>query len=322
VSQLTPHDDVKKQVSEILKRVDHLIKAGNVDLAVREVISAKEIDPSNAYICAYEERLEFLRLEHEKHSAQEQSRKEAEEMARERDQMQRNQMEEEHRRLLQEQKRLEDKPKQSISRSNVDAEQTRKDQSVQLKSPVNNASEKSSVKMPTSERISPDSIPPSQQLTMKPQSHPVSNDFRQDQKRVEGSTVLVIDDDEEMLKAIDQILSFHGLNVTVLTTTDEAMALLRKWTPELILCDVNLETSTMGGFSFYESIRRLEHLNQVPFIFLTGLNDRILIRTGKEMGVDEYLTKPITEENLVAAVKGKLKRFGLLNRTRSAGQTT
>jgi len=119
-----------------------------------------------------------------------------------------------------------------------------------------------------------------------------------------------------MLQAIEQTLVSNDFKVTAVTTTDEAMALLQKWTPDLILCDVNLETSTMGGFSFYESIRKFEYLNQVPFIFLSGLNDQILIQAGKEMGVDDYLTKPITEKNLIAAVKGKIKRFALLNRKR------
>jgi DNA-binding response OmpR family regulator len=115
-----------------------------------------------------------------------------------------------------------------------------------------------------------------------------------------------------MLEAISETLTSHDFEVISLATSDEAFLLLQKWAPGLILCDVNLETSTMGGFSFYESIRKLKHLNKVPFIFLTGLNDRVIMRTGKEMGVDDYLTKPISEENLVATVKGKLKRFAML----------
>jgi DNA-binding response OmpR family regulator len=47
----------------------------------------------------------------------------------------------------------------------------------------------------------------------------------------------------------------------------------------------------------------------VPFIFLTGLTDEVLVRTGKELGVDDYLTKPIAEQTLIATIKGKLKRF-------------
>jgi DNA-binding response OmpR family regulator len=68
----------------------------------------------------------------------------------------------------------------------------------------------------------------------------------------------------------------------------------------------------MGGFSFYEKIRKFEHLHNVPFVFLSGLTDEVLIRTGKELGVDDYLTKPISEQNLIAVIKGKLKRFSMI----------
>jgi DNA-binding response OmpR family regulator len=83
--------------------------------------------------------------------------------------------------------------------------------------------------------------------------------------------------------------------------------------PDMIISDINLETSTMGGFTFYEKIRELEYLHNVPFIFLSGLTDEVLIRTGKELGVDDYLTKPFSDETLLATIKGKLKRFRKLS---------
>jgi len=85
MNELTPRDDIKKKVSEILKRVDRLIRAGEVDQAMREIIQAKEIDPKNVYIFAYEERITYLKEEHEKHQQQEQTKKAAEEAARKRD---------------------------------------------------------------------------------------------------------------------------------------------------------------------------------------------------------------------------------------------
>ena len=81
MNELTPRDDIKKKVSEILKRVDRLIRAGEVDQAMREIIQAKEIDPKNVYIFAYEERITYLKEEHEKHQQQEQTKKAAEEAA-------------------------------------------------------------------------------------------------------------------------------------------------------------------------------------------------------------------------------------------------
>ena len=85
MNELTPRDDIKKKVSEILKRVDRLIRAGEVDQAMREIIQAKEVDPKNVYIFAYEERITYLKEEHEKHQQQEQTKKAAEEAARKRD---------------------------------------------------------------------------------------------------------------------------------------------------------------------------------------------------------------------------------------------
>ena len=85
MNELTPRDDIKKTISEILKRVDRLIRAGEIDQAMREIIQAKDIDPRNVYIFAYEERITYLKEEHEKHKQQEQTKKAAEEAARSRD---------------------------------------------------------------------------------------------------------------------------------------------------------------------------------------------------------------------------------------------
>jgi len=127
------------------------------------------------------------------------------------------------------------------------------------------------------------------------------------QKRREK--LLVIDDDVLLLELLSTSLEDGGFDVTALSTSDEAYALLRKLTPDLILCDINLETSTMGGFTFYERVQELKHLQNIPFIFLTGLTDEAIVRTGKELGVDDYLTKPISEQTLLSTLRGKLKRF-------------
>jgi CheY-like chemotaxis protein len=129
--------------------------------------------------------------------------------------------------------------------------------------------------------------------------------------------VLVIDDDLRLLELLGAALEDNGFDVTAISTSDEAFTLLRKFTPDLILCDINLETSTMGGFTFYEKVQELKHIQSIPFIFLTGLTDESLVRTGKELGVDEYLMKPISEQTLVSTLRGKLKRFRQLSKTLS-----
>ncbi len=130
--------------------------------------------------------------------------------------------------------------------------------------------------------------------------------------------VLIIDDDTRLLELLAISLEDNGFDVTALSTSDEAYALLRKFVPDLILCDINLETSTMGGFTFYEKVQELKNIQSIPFVFLTGLTDEALVRTGKELGVDDYLMKPISEQTLVSTLHGKLKRFRQLNKIMTA----
>jgi CheY-like chemotaxis protein len=127
-------------------------------------------------------------------------------------------------------------------------------------------------------------------------------------------TLLVVDDDERLLAIVSQTLNEAGYITRSVTTSDEAYAYLRECSPDLILCDVNLETSTMGGFAFYERVREMDQLQNTPFIFLSGLSDEALVRTGKELGVDDYLSKPISGETLVATVRGKLRRYRQLKK--------
>ncbi len=119
----------------------------------------------------------------------------------------------------------------------------------------------------------------------------------------------VIDDDENTLGMIVRVLEGGGFTVQAYNTSDEALAGLKNDMPSLIISDINLETSTIGGFSFYEKVRQLHHLSLVPFIFLSGMTDEGMVRYGKGLGADDYLTKPFSGDMLVDTVKGKLKRY-------------
>ena len=119
----------------------------------------------------------------------------------------------------------------------------------------------------------------------------------------------VIDDDENTLGMIVRVLEGGGFAVQAYNTSDEALTGLKHDMPDLIVSDINLETSTIGGFSFYEKVRQLHHLSRVPFIFLSGMIDEGMIRYGKGLGADDYLTKPFSGEMLIDTIKGKLKRY-------------
>jgi DNA-binding response OmpR family regulator len=129
------------------------------------------------------------------------------------------------------------------------------------------------------------------------------------QKKTKKWKIAVIDDDEQILPLMKETLVQAKYDVAGFSTSDDAYEFLKKEGVDLILCDISLETSTMNGFLFYERTRELRHLQQVPFVFITGLDDAVLMRAGKEIGVDDFLVKPIHRENLLATVRGKIKRY-------------
>jgi len=69
---------------------------------------------------------------------------------------------------------------------------------------------------------------------------------------------------------------------------------------------------------FHEKMLELDHLHEVPLLFLGGLSDEVLIRTGREMGIDEYMTNPVSDQTLLATIKDTIKRDRQIESRRKA----
>jgi len=119
--------------------------------------------------------------------------------------------------------------------------------------------------------------------------------------------VLVIDDNPELVDGVKLTLEMEGYQVLTAKTGQEALTVLERMTPDLILADIMMPQ--MDGYELYERVHQDERWVQVPFIFLTAKTDKQDIRHGKEMGVDDYITKPFDPQDVVAAVRGRLKRM-------------
>ncbi|MFZ4621254.1 MAG: response regulator [Bacteroidota bacterium] len=295
-SYLTPPDANKKVVNEILRRVDALIRERDYAKAFLEIQRAKGMDPKNPYVHAYEERMSGL---------------------------------------------IEEKKK-----NDLDAEKNRKETPVPV--PVRpvpvTAKEQTVPSVPPAHPVVPRTPVPPQEVTRPiltptpPQevtrpipAPPVPHTRSGNVDATHGGhgmlrmsehtqlakrryTVMIVDDDKDLLHALAETLRNNDLDAVSFDTSDEAFGFLQKGViPDIIVCDINLETSTSGGFDFYERLRQDERFSVVPFIFLSGLTDEVVIRTGKELGADDYLTKPVSVDMLMATIKGKLKRFQRLS---------
>jgi two-component system sensor histidine kinase/response regulator len=124
-------------------------------------------------------------------------------------------------------------------------------------------------------------------------------------------TILLVDDDESFQGIAQAILESNGYDVRTANNVDEAERMLSSFTPEVIISDVEMPGKT--GFDFFTHVQSLPLLQNIPFVFLTANSDINSVTIGKELGSDDYLTKPVNYNLLLATVKGKLKKKDLLN---------
>ncbi|MCK9408596.1 MAG: response regulator [Bacteriovoracaceae bacterium] len=120
--------------------------------------------------------------------------------------------------------------------------------------------------------------------------------------------ILSLDDDKNFLLLVERLLEKNGYHSLNTTSGEEALNLLENFTPDLVLCDIAFGLKNMNGFMFYELFRSIERFAAIPFIFISALNQIELITTGKKIGVDDYITKPVDNDVLLAAIEGRIRR--------------
>ena len=120
------------------------------------------------------------------------------------------------------------------------------------------------------------------------------------------ASILVVDDLTNLRNELKRALTVSGYHVFTAGDGLEALTMLETHAVDLIIADV--EMPHMNGYQLYEKVRENPSWLMIPFMFLTGRNFDSDIRYGKELGVDDYLTKPLELEDLLASVRGKLRR--------------
>ena len=121
--------------------------------------------------------------------------------------------------------------------------------------------------------------------------------------------LLVVDDDAAILKTVGDELSDRGFQVVTCDTVESALEALKTTAFDLILSDIKFDNSNLDGFKFFSSVQEQPHLRSIPFILMSSLHDGVIIRSGVQLGIDDYLVKPVDNDLLVAVIEGKLKRY-------------
>ncbi len=129
-------------------------------------------------------------------------------------------------------------------------------------------------------------------------------------KNNENVKLLLIDDDPNLIMLVKDYLEFRGYDVLTAENGREALEILEKMIPDLMICDIMMPE--MDGYSFVEQIRNNPRTEWIPVIFLSAKSqskDRI---QGLNVGGDVYMIKPFEPEELVAQVESSLKQTNRL----------
>lgn len=120
-------------------------------------------------------------------------------------------------------------------------------------------------------------------------------------------TILVVDDERDLLDLIEYNLKKEGFNVLKAENGEEGIKVARENKPDLVLLDIMMPK--MDGLEAVEIMRKDEDLKNIPIIFLTARSDEKTEVEGLNKGGDDYITKPISTTKLVSRIKAVMRRF-------------
>jgi DNA-binding NarL/FixJ family response regulator len=121
-------------------------------------------------------------------------------------------------------------------------------------------------------------------------------------------TILIIEDEPEMRRNLATILRLENYRPLVAENGRRGVEAALRESPDLILCDVMMPE--LDGYGVLKELRSHSATEATPFIFLTAKGEKPDIRSGMNLGADDYLTKPVAKSDLLAAVRSRIKRAG------------
>ena len=118
--------------------------------------------------------------------------------------------------------------------------------------------------------------------------------------------ILIIEDNISLNEELSDWFTFEGFEVWSAGNGIQGIEMAYQLLPDIILCDIMMPD--MNGTEVIGNLRKNITTRLIPFIFMTALSGRNNIRTGMELGADDYITKPFTRQELIKTVNIRLKK--------------
>lgn len=118
--------------------------------------------------------------------------------------------------------------------------------------------------------------------------------------------ILVIEDELALLEEVLDILWFEDFEAIGAENGLDGVEKARQFLPDLIICDIMMPK--LDGYGVLEELRAQPETGAIPFIFLTALADHSDRRKGMNLGADDFLTKPFSNDELLTAIRTRLDK--------------
>ncbi|MBL9216073.1 MAG: response regulator [Opitutaceae bacterium] len=118
--------------------------------------------------------------------------------------------------------------------------------------------------------------------------------------------ILVIEDEAEALENLLLMLEMEGFKPLGAPNGRAGLALARRELPDLVLCDISMPE--LDGYGVLAALRAAPETVATPFIFLTARGEKKDLRSGMNLGADDYLSKPASASEVLEAIRSRLAR--------------
>ena len=115
--------------------------------------------------------------------------------------------------------------------------------------------------------------------------------------------IMVVDDDQDMLRILGRTLELEGFDVDVAHNGQSALAIMEERRPDLVVLDIMMPE--LDGFQVLDLIRQRY---SIPVIMLTARREVTSMQKALGLGADDYVTKPFSIRILLARIRAKLRR--------------
>ncbi|PZV07068.1 MAG: DNA-binding response regulator [Leptolyngbya sp.] len=131
-------------------------------------------------------------------------------------------------------------------------------------------------------------------------------------------TILIIEDETQTRHLFLKCLEFEGFRAVGASDGTTGVAMAQQHAPDLVVCDIMMPD--MDGYAVLSALRKTRQTALIPLIFLTAKVAMADLRRGMELGADDYLTKPCTVEQFLAAINSRLHRQEQLSELYANGE--